>query len=170
MKTVVVLAMHGSPPRDFPGEEMQEFFGLQAREHQHPPAGGHSPRFMELEARMRAFPRNEANDPFWKGSRELAAALERACGLSVLVGYNEFCAPSLEEAFDQAAASGAQKIIVVTPMMTRGGEHAENEIRSSINRAQERHPAIRIIYAWPFPIEDVATFLAKKLNDMPELG
>ena len=80
------MAMHGSPPRDFPREEMLEYFQLQAREHQHPPAGGHSSRFRELEARMRGFPRNETNDPFWKGSQELAAALERACGLPVLNG------------------------------------------------------------------------------------
>jgi sirohydrochlorin cobaltochelatase len=158
--------MHGSPPRDFPREEMQEFFGLQAREHRHPPASGHSPRFRELEARMRAFPRNEANDPFWKGSRQLAAALERACGLPVLVGYNEFCAPGLDEALDQAAANGAQKIIVATPMMTRGGEHAEGDIPAAVDRARQRHPGLSFIYAWPFPTEDVANFLARQIKEI----
>jgi len=168
MKGVVVLAMHGSPPRDFPREEMLEYFQLQAREHQHPPAGGHSSRFRELEARMRGFPRNETNDPFWKGSRELAAALERACGLPVSTGFNEFCAPSLDEVFDQATAKGAQKIIIVTPMMTRGGEHAENDIPASIDRAHRRLPGLTFIYAWPFDTGAVAEFLAKKLKDISE--
>ena len=158
--------MHGSPPRDFPREDMLEYFQLQAREHQHPPAGGHSSRFRELEARMRGFPRNETNDPFWKGSRELAAALERACGLPVLTGFNEFCAPSLDEVFDQATAKGAQKIIIVTPMMTRGGEHAERDIPAAIDRARRRHPGLTFLYAWPFQTKDVAGFLAKKIREL----
>jgi sirohydrochlorin cobaltochelatase len=170
LKIVVVLAMHGSPPLDFPREEMREYFQLQAREHQHPQPGGHSPRLKELETRMRNYPRNESNDPFWKGSRELAAALEKACGLPVVLGYNEFCAPSLDEALDQAAAKGAHKIIVATPMMTRGGEHAERDIPAAIDGARRRHPGLTFIYAWPFNTEDVAEFLAKKLKDMPELG
>jgi sirohydrochlorin cobaltochelatase len=55
----------------------------------------------------------------------LAAQLAQARGLEVLVGFNEFCAPSLDEAFAQAVAQGAQRVVVITPMMTRGGEHAE---------------------------------------------
>jgi sirohydrochlorin cobaltochelatase len=145
---------------------MQEYFQLQAREHQHPPAGGHSSRFKELEARMRAFPRNETNDPFWKGSRDLAAALEKACGLPVLLGFNEFCAPSLDEVFDQAAANDVQKIIIVTPMMTRGGEHAEGDIPASIDRARRRHPGLTFIYAWPFDTGAVAEFLAKIIKKL----
>ena len=168
MKSVVVLAMHGAPPRDFPRGEMQEYFQLQAREGQPPPVGGHSSRFKELEARMRAFPRNETNDPFWKGSRDLAAALEKACGLPVLLGFNEFCAPSLDEIFDRAAAEGAKKIVVVTPMMTRGGEHAEGDIPASIDRAHRRLPGLTFIYAWPFDTGAVAEFLAKKLKDISE--
>jgi sirohydrochlorin cobaltochelatase len=166
MKTVVVLAMHGAPPRDFPREEMQEYFQLQAREHQRPPADGHPPRFKELEAKMRAFPRNETNDPFWQGSRELAAALEKASGLPVLLGFNEFCAPSLDEIFDRAAGQGAKKIVVVTPMMTRGGEHAEGDIPAAIGRARQRHPGLPILYAWPLDPADVAGFLVKIIKEV----
>jgi sirohydrochlorin ferrochelatase len=165
MKTVVVLAMHGSPPLDFPREELQEYFQLEAREHHHSPAGGHSPRLRELEARMRSFPRNETNDPFWKGSRELAGALEKACGLPVLLGFNEFCAPGLDETFDRAVSGGADRVVVVTPMMTRGGGHAERDIPAAVSRARRRHPRIAFIYAWPFDTPAVADFLARRVKD-----
>jgi len=165
MKTVVVLAMHGSPPLDFPRDELQEYFLLEAREHHASPSGGHSPRLRELEARMRDHPRTETNDPFWKGSRELAAALEKTCGLPVLLGYNEFCAPDLDETFDRAVSEGAKHVLVVTPMMTRGGGHAERDIPAAVARARSRHPGVRFVYAWPFDTGAVAEFLARKIKD-----
>ncbi len=165
MKTVVVLAMHGSPPLDFPREELQEYFLLEARGHHRPHAGGHSPRLRELESRMRAFPRSETNDPFWKGSRDLADALEKACGLPVFLGFNEFCAPDLDETFDRAVSEGAGRVVVVTPMMTRGGGHAERDIPAAVARARARHPGISFLYAWPFDTKAVAEFLAGKIKD-----
>jgi len=168
IRTVVVLAMHGSPPLDFPRDELQEYFMLEAKEHHHPHSGEPSPRLRELEARMRAFPRNETNDPFWTGSRELAAALEKACGLPVLLGFNEFCAPDLDETFDRAAGTGAERVVVLTPMMTRGGGHSERDIPAAIARAQARHPAVRFVYAWPFDTAAAAEFLARKIKDAAE--
>ena len=32
------------------------------------------------------------------------------------------------------------KVLVVTPMMTRGGEHVEREIPAAVARARRRHP------------------------------
>jgi sirohydrochlorin cobaltochelatase len=78
----------------------------------------------------------------------------------VIVGFNEFCAPSLDDALNRGIALGAEKVIVVTPMMTRGGEHAEVDIPAAIRAAQARHPEIPIIYAWPFRVSEVADFLA----------
>jgi sirohydrochlorin cobaltochelatase len=130
VKTVVLLAMHGVPPRDFPPAEMTEFFGLHARFE----AGGHGmapallQRYRDLEARLRTWPRTSANDPFHAASIELAARLGREMGLETIVGFNEFCGPSLDEAFAEVAAHGAGRVIVVTPMLTQGGEHAERMI------------------------------------------
>ncbi len=137
---------------------------LEAREHGRGHPSGHSPRLRELEARLRAHPRDGTNDPFWKGSKDLARELEKACGLPVHLGFNEFCAPSLDEAFDGAAA-GAARVIVVTPMMTRGGEHAERDIPAAISRAQTRHPRVDFKYAWPFDTPAAAGFLAAKIKE-----
>jgi sirohydrochlorin cobaltochelatase len=86
--------------------------------------------------------------------------------LPVLVGFNEFCAPSLDDALEQAIAQGAEKVVVVTPMMTRGGEHAQRDIPAAIQRVQERHPRVPIVYAWPFASVDVASFLAARIADV----
>jgi sirohydrochlorin cobaltochelatase len=153
METAIVLAMHGAPPNDFPGEERageKERASLAAR---------HG----ELEARMRAWPRTEANDPFHAGSVAIAQALANASGLAVILGFNEFCAPSLEEALGQAALE-YRRVIVVTPMLTAGGEHAGADIPAAIERARIRHPRTDFLYAWPFEPADVAAFLAAQVK------
>ena len=164
MKNVIVLAMHGAPPNEVSQREVIELVGLhQAMEHA--PAlvramlEGH---YRSLDAKIRAWPRTAHNDPFWAGSQELAEHLRSASGSEVIVGFNEFCAPTLDAALDQAAKQ-AEQVIVVTPMMTRGGEHSEVEIPNSVKRAQERHPAVTFQYAWPLDISEVASFLAAQI-------
>ena len=166
MKTVIVLAMHGAPPRDFPRREMGEFFGLHARVGHTTGAGGSEPerRYAELHAKMRSWPRSAQNDRFWAASHELADHLSRATGHEVVVGFNEFCGPDLDEALGQAVAEDVERVIVVTPMMTRGGEHAEVDIPAAVQRAQERHPGIPMTYVWPFEFAQVAQFLAEQID------
>lgn len=161
---IIILAMHGAPPLDFPPQETAELFSLHSRlEHYRgPERPALERRYAELEAKMRAWPRRAENDPFHAGSLALAAALEKACGCPVVTGFNEFCAPSLPQALDTAAEMGAAEVVVVTPMMTRGGEHAEKEIPAEVESAQARHPAVAFRYAWPFPVEAVAGFLARQ--------
>ena len=166
MKTVIVLAMHGAPPRDFPEREMGEFFGLHARlEHATgPELAGLERRYAELEAKMRAWPRTPENDRFWAASHELADDLTRIVGAEVIVGFNEFCGPDLDEALEKAIAGDADQIVVVTPMMMRGGQHAEVDIPAAISRVQERHPSVSISFVWPFDSVEVADFLAEQVR------
>ncbi len=166
MNAVVVLAMHGAPPKDLPPQVMGEWFGLHGRlEHaQGAEREALEKRFAELDAKMRNWPRSAANDPFYASSLELAAQLQQASGLKVLVGFNEFSAPSLDEALEEAIRAGADKVIVVTPMMTRGGEHAERDIPTAIERAQQRHAGVPIVYAWPFDSGEVARFLGRRVR------
>jgi len=165
MKAIIVLVMHGAPPNNFPEREMAELFSLNARVEG--VAGVESAalehRRLELDAKMRAWPRTAQNDPFYTGSQELATRLSEATGCEVIVGFNEFCAPSLSEALSHAIARGPEKVIVVTPMMTRGGEHAEVDIPAAVKTAQAQHPEIPITYAWPFRVSEVASFLATQI-------
>ncbi len=164
-KVVIVLAMHGMPPNDFPADEMAELFGLHARlaRASGPERAALECRHAELENKMLMWPRTVKNDPFYAGSQELAVHVGEVTGHKVIVGFNEFCAPSVDKALDHAVAQDAKQIIVITPMMTRGGEHAEADIPRTIQAARQRHPHIPIVYAWPFEAADVAHFLAAQV-------
>jgi sirohydrochlorin cobaltochelatase len=162
---VIVLAMHGVPPRDFPREEVMELFSLDARLELMPgsPPPAMVARFEELDHKVRAWPRTAANDPFFIASQELAAELSRVTGHKVMLGFNEFCGPSLDDALEQAAQLAPRRISVITPMMTRGGAHSEHDIPAAIERARQRHPQIEFCYVWPLPVSVIARFLAERL-------
>lgn len=166
MKRVVVLAMHGAPANDFPKKEMAALFDLRAKL-KHAPKEGRTPleeRLHQLDVKMRGWPRTAENDPFFEGSQRLARQLREEMGCEVIVGFNEFCAPTVDEAIDQAAATGAEQVIVVTPMMTPGGVHSKAEIPDAIKQARRRHPGLSILYAWPFETSEVARFLASQIG------
>ena len=162
--TIIVLAMHGSPPLDFPRAELVELVGLHMHTAYDPsdqdPQGPLEGRHAELEEKIRDWPRTVENDPFHAASLELAECLADAAQMDVLLGFNEFCRPTLDEVLDQAVASGATEVVVVTPMTTRGGEHSERDIPASVACAEAKHPHVNFIYAWPFDPADVAAFLA----------
>lgn len=164
MKAVIVLVMHGVPPNDFPRQELGEYFGLQARLMSAGEAGeALQRRYEELETKMRTWRRTPHNDPFYAGSHALAQRLRQVTGWEVVVAFNEFCAPSIDDALDMAAAQKPEKIVVVTPMMTRGGGHSEMDIPAAIQRARTRHPQITIVYVWPFDVGEVARFLSTQI-------
>ncbi len=164
-KIVVVLAMHGEPPNDFPKDEFARFFALHARLHY--AEGGDEDlhqRYAALDAKIRGWPRTAENDPFYAASQQMAEQLRVTTGLEVVVGFNEFCGPTVEQAIETAVARKAENIIVVTPMMTPGGIHAEIQIPATVRQAQARHPGVSIRYAWPFDLSEVAEFLAKRIH------
>jgi sirohydrochlorin cobaltochelatase len=153
--------MHGVPPNDFPRQELAEFFKLHSMVEGMGPAVSEEirARYSILDENVRNWPRNAQNDPFHYASNKLAAKLAEVSGCEVLVGYNEFCAPCIEEALQSAVDKGIGKIIVATTMMTRGGEHAEKDIPAGIEAFTKKHPDVEIVYAWPFAEDQVARFL-----------
>jgi sirohydrochlorin cobaltochelatase len=166
VETIIVLAMHGTLPRDLPRELAREFFALRGRLEQAPPAERPAlqQRYAELDGRLRNWPRTADNDPYHAASQVMAAHLSQATGHEVIAGFNEFCAPALGDAMDQAVARGAAQVVVVTLMLTRGGDHAEKEIAALVEAARLRHPGVNWVYAWPYPIAAVAQFLADQVE------
>lgn len=166
MKTILILAMHGAPPNDFPKHELGEFFGLHSRVETAPNSLDEKARlrYAELDQKMRNWPRTKQNDPFHAASLSLAQQISRTSGLEARVCFNEFCAPTLEEVVKQTVEEGFQRIVVVTPMMTRGGEHAEKEIPGQIEQLRAVYPHIRFVYAWPFEEKDIAAFLTAQVE------
>jgi sirohydrochlorin cobaltochelatase len=113
---------------------------------------------------MRRWPRTPENDPYFYASIEMAGKMEEILGERVFVGFNEFCAPTIEEAVGEAASCSQDKVVVLTPMMTRGGEHSERDIPEAIQRARKLHPGLEIVYAWPYDVSQVADFLVQHIR------
>jgi sirohydrochlorin cobaltochelatase len=121
-------------------------------------------RYDQLDAKMRAWPRTPENDPFHTGSIDIASNLQEVTHMEVILGFNEFCNPSLEQAFEQAIKPDPDKIIVITPMMTRGGEYSEVNIPATIKRIESQYSDVPIDYIWPFGSDQVAQFLAAQIT------
>ncbi len=165
---IIVLAMHGAPPNDLPSREIGELVGLHM---QLEGKGIHGPeraemekRYAELDTKVRTWPRTEHNDPFHTASQVLRTRLSEKTGHEVLVGFNEFCAPSLDQTLNQAVFQGAGKVVVLTPMMTPGGDHAGKDIPAAVEKAKIRHKNVEFVYAWPFETGQVAQFLAEQVK------
>lgn len=170
MKTFIILTMHGAPPKDFPGRELGEYFTLHMQVENSPERMEESQRrrYSDLNRRVRSWPRTAANDPFYASSLEMAQRLEVETGLTTLVCFNEFCDPSLTDAARTAVDGGAQRIVVITPMMTGGGDHAEIDIPEEIDRLRREFPQTEFIYAWPFDPEAVSKFLSGQVKRFVE--
>ena len=88
-------------------------------------------------------------------------------GAALAIAYNEFCAPTLEEAAEALIAMGATSITIVSSMLTPGGVHSEVEIPETLERLRQLHQGIEFRYAWPVDLTLVARMLADQLGRMP---
>lgn len=158
----VVLVGHGVPASDCPRELVLRFKALEGRRR----AAGEDPTEEEraLDRRLREWPRTDRTDPYRAGMERLAAALvPRLHGRRLVVAYNEFCAPSLEQAVRALAAAGVRVIRVVPSMITPGGVHSEVEIPETLAALSAALPGVSLRYAWPFDLDEVAGLLARQL-------
>jgi len=168
-RRAVILVGHGAAAKDCPRELVSRLKALEGRRLS---TGGHptaptAPTVEEqdLDARIRHWPRTADNDPYRAGLEALASALRPLLGDAALfLAYNEFCAPTLEEAVTAAIAEGAAEIVVVPSMTTPGGVHSEVEIPEMIERIRLAHPSVALRYAWPFQLGEIAQLFAKHLG------
>jgi len=162
-RSAVILVGHGAPPKGFPRDTIARLKALEGR--RAATGGPISDEERALDARIRAVPRTPENDPYHAGLEALGDALRPLCGDAALyIAYNEFCAPTLDEAVAQAVTDGARAITVVPSMLTPGGVHSEVEIPETLARLREAHPEIALRYAWPFDLHRVAAMLAEHIN------
>lgn len=160
MEKAILLVGHGGVPTDAPPQLVSEFKRLEAQAKGRPDA-----RLSELDARLRRWPRTAKTDPYKAGLEEIADALRRRCpDRLVLEAYNEFCAPTIEEACAEAVSRGATAVTVITTMYTRGGSHSECEIPAIVERLKARHPGVDIRNVWPFSLDAIADFLAAEIG------
>jgi sirohydrochlorin cobaltochelatase len=159
----VLLVGHGVPATDAPRELVTRFKALEGRRR----ASGAPPSDEErdVDRQLREWPRTDANDPYRAGMQKVAQALARRLGVDeVVLAYNEFCAPSVEDAVRALARDGARDIRVVPTMLTPGGVHAEVEIPESLEALSAELPHVTLRYAWPFDLDDAAELFARQLE------
>lgn len=153
--TALVLAAHGVPATDYPAWRVGLLMALEFSGKMVKRIGFLRAWRETLEREVRVWARTPQNDPYKAAVDELAAGLSARLGWPALVGYNEFCAPTVDEAIDRAFADGAGRVIVLPTMLVRGNDRTEREIRKAVDRARERHPAVDLRYAWPFDQEQL---------------
>ena len=166
MNIIIVIAMQGTPPRDFPSSEVAELFTLHTQL-EHTYNSKPEPlkrRYTELDKKIRNWPRTEHSDPIVATSHNLSVFIKQVTGYEVIVAFSEYISPSVGEALDLAIRKGADKVIVTSTIMACTGADSEMEIAIAIERAQARHIGIPIVYAWPFEISEVTRFLTAHLS------
>ncbi len=159
----VILVGHGGLPKDCPREIIQQFKQLEReRKTSGKPVTAQE---RDLEKRIREWPRTAENDPYKAGLEQLAERLEPLLeGADLVLAYNEFCAPTVEDAVADLAMRKVSHITVVPTMLTPGGSHSEIEIPEILDDLRVRHPSLEIRYAWPTDLDLMARMLANHLK------
>jgi sirohydrochlorin cobaltochelatase len=162
-KEAVVLIGHGGSATDTPRPLIAELKRLEG-ERQGRRETKMSAREAELDKQVREWPRTPETDPYQSGVEQIARALAPKLGARrLVVAYNEFCAPSVEDAIEGLVGEGFGRILLISTMFTRGGIHAECEIPGIVIETRKKHPGVAVEYAWPFEADFVADFLAGQL-------
>lgn len=159
----VVLVGHGGIPKDCPQELVTKLKRVEAqrRAAKMPP----SPEELELDSKIRQWPRTPETDPYQSGLEAVAAQLRANLGeVLFAVAYNEFCAPTLKESVEELIKKGATHITVATTMFTPGGSHSEVEIPEILEQLRKQYPDVVLRYAWPFDLSLVANTLAGQVK------
>jgi len=154
----VILVGHGGIPKDYPPELVNKLKRLEAQRR----ASGSpmSQEELELDTKIRTWPRTAKTDPYQAGLESLATQVKPLLnGAQFAVAFNEFCGPTLSEAVEDLIRKGANKITVVSTMFTPGGSHSEFEIPEELQELRARHPSVTLNYAWPFDLSQVARML-----------
>jgi sirohydrochlorin ferrochelatase len=159
----VILVGHGGIPKGCPQELITKLKRLEAqrRAAQLPP----SAEELELDRKIRQWPRTPETDPYQAGLEAVAKQLQSQLdGVLFAVAYNEFCAPTLEESVEELIKKGATNITVITTMFTPGGSHSEVEIPEILDHLRLQYPGVELRYAWPFDLHLVANTLAEQIQ------
>lgn len=168
-KLAVVVVGHGIPAKDFPREKLRE---LRRLHHQIEALGGEEQapsnlveRYHALEREVRQHPRTPQNDPYDAAVKELAQRIKEIGNFPiVIVTHNEFCGLDVDEGIEKAIRQGATKVVVVSTMVVRGGNHNEKDIPGKIAKARRSHPNVPIIYAYPYETDDLAALMVRNIQ------
>ncbi|MDH5427085.1 MAG: hypothetical protein OEY57_02760 [Nitrospirota bacterium] len=161
-KKGIILVGHGGIPKDYPGDLVSKLKRLEAQRR----AAGQpmSAEELELDTKIRTWPRTPESDPYQAGLEALGAQMKPLLnGALFTLAYNEFCGPTLHQAVEDLIKQGAQTITIVSTMFTPGGSHSEYEIPEELEELRKHHPGVTLNYAWPYDLSKVAQMLMEHI-------
>ena len=161
-KKGIILVGHGGIPKDYPGDLVSKLKRLEAQRR----AAGQpmSAEELELDTKIRTWPRTPESDPYQAGLEALGAQMKPLLnGALFTLAYNEFCGPTLHQAVEDLIKQGAQTITIVSTMFTPGGSHSEYEIPEELEELRKHHPGVTLNYAWPYDRRKVAQMLMEHI-------
>ena len=159
----IILVGHGGIPKDYPQDLVTKLKRLEAQRR----ASGSpmSQEELELDTKIRTWPRTAKTDPYQAGLESLATHVKPLLnGAHFALAYNEFCGPTLPEAVEELIRKGATKITIVSTMFTPGGSHSEFEIPEELQELRVQHPGVTLNYAWPYDLGQVARMLLEHIQ------
>lgn len=162
LKKAIILVGHGGIPKGYPTDLVSKLKRLEAQRRE---AGQPmSAEELELDTKIRTWPRTPETDPYQAGLEALASQMKLLVnGALFAVAYNEFCEPTLQEAVEDLIKQGAQSITVVSTMFTPGGSHSEYEIPEEMEELRHKHPGVTLKYAWPYNLSHVSKMLMEHI-------
>jgi len=161
-KKGIVLVGHGGIPKDYPGDLVTKLKRLEAQRR----AAGipMSEEELELDTKIRTWPRTPETDPYQAGLEALAIQMKLLINGSLFaIAYNEFCEPTLTQAVENLIQQGAGSITIVSTMFTPGGSHSEYEVPEELAKLRQTHPAVTLNYAWPYNLAQVSKMLMEHI-------
>ena len=163
LKKAILLVGHGGIPKGYPSDLITKLKRLEAQ--RRATGSPMSPEELELDTKVRTWPRTPETDPYQAGLEALGAAMKPLLNGSLFgLAYNEFCGPTLTEAVEALIRQGAQTITIVSTMFTPGGSHSENEIPEELEELRKKHPKVKLTYAWPYNLEKVSKMLMEHIH------
>lgn len=159
----IVLVGHGGLQSDCPNILISKLKRLEShRRKNNLPASSEE---LEIDQKVRNWPRTRETDPYKAGLESVAENLQRSLrGVSLKIAYNEFCSPTLPEAVESLINKGCSEITVLSTLFTPGGSHSEIEIPEEIQEIYKRFPSVNVDYAWPFDLAHIAKFLNEHIE------
>ena len=162
-KKAILLVGHGGIPKGYPQDLITKLKRLEAQ--RRATGAPMSSEELELDTKVRTWPRTPQTDPYQAGLEALGAAMKPLLNGSLFgLAYNEFCGPTLAEGIEDLIRQGARSITVVSTMFTPGGSHSEIEIPEELEELRRKHPGVTLTYAWPFNLEQVSRMLMEHIQ------
>ena len=163
-KKGIILVGHGGIPKGYPQDLITKLKRLEAQ--RRASGSSMSSEELELDMKVRTWPRTPQSDPYQAGLEALGAAMKPLLNGALFgLAYNEFCGPTLAEAVEELIGQGAESITVVSTMFTPGGSHSESEIPEELKELRRKHPNVTLTYAWPYNLVQVSKMLVEHIKN-----